>query len=87
MWENYRNTSPGSAKSILNIEELATVFHFPITAVSTTELKKIASRKGSLADGLAVDGRIEDGRHETREELLSVIPAEAGIRASKLFRF
>ncbi|MDE2018818.1 MAG: hypothetical protein KGJ13_00530 [Patescibacteria group bacterium] len=34
-------------QSILNIEELATIYHFPIAAVTTTELEKIASRKGS----------------------------------------
>ncbi len=47
MYDSYRNLVPGSKKSILNIEELATIYHFPITAVSTTELEKIASRKGS----------------------------------------
>jgi hypothetical protein len=47
IYENYRNIVPCRKKSILNIEELATIFHFPITAVSTTELEKIASRKGS----------------------------------------
>ena len=33
-------------QSILNVEELATVYHFPIAAVGTTELEKIPSRKG-----------------------------------------
>ena len=36
----------GKAPSILNIEELATLYHFPIAAVGTTELEKITSRKG-----------------------------------------
>lgn len=52
LWENYSHIMPGPAKSILNIEELATIFHFPITAVSTTELEKIASRKGSPPAGV-----------------------------------
>jgi hypothetical protein len=52
IWENYSKIMPGPAKSILNIEELATIFHFPITAVSTTELEKIASRKGAPPAGV-----------------------------------
>lgn len=53
MWESYKNVSPGKANAtILNIEELATLLHFPITAVSTTELEKIGSRKGSPPAGL-----------------------------------
>ncbi len=52
MYESYRNISPSAKKSILNIEELATIFHFPIAAVSTTELEKISSRKGSPPAGI-----------------------------------
>jgi hypothetical protein len=33
-------------KCILNTEELATVYHFPIATVGTTELQKVGSRKG-----------------------------------------
>jgi hypothetical protein len=33
-------------KCILNTEELATVYHFPIGTVGTTELQKVGSRKG-----------------------------------------
>jgi hypothetical protein len=47
LFEAYRRFSPGSHKSILNIEELATLFHFPLAIVSTTELEKIESRRGS----------------------------------------
>jgi hypothetical protein len=53
IWEAYRNIVPLKGnKAILNIEELATIMHFPITAVSTTELEKIGSRKGSPPAGV-----------------------------------
>ncbi len=52
MYESYRNVVPSNRKSVLNIEELATIFHFPIAAVSTTELEKIPSRKGSPPAGV-----------------------------------
>jgi hypothetical protein len=35
----------GGAKCMLNVEELATLYHFPIGTVGTTELQKVASRK------------------------------------------
>ena len=58
MWESYKNIAPGKKdKAILNIEELATLLHFPITAVSTTELEKIGSRKGAPPAGVPL---IED---------------------------
>jgi hypothetical protein len=47
LYENYRHFTPSHHESILNIEELATVFHFPLAVVSTTELEKVESRKGS----------------------------------------
>jgi len=48
IYERYRDMmfTPFKKQSILNIEELATVYHFPIAAVGTTELEKIPSRKG-----------------------------------------
>lgn len=52
LYESYRNISPSAKKPILNIEELATIFHFPIAAVSTTELEKIPSRRGSPPSGI-----------------------------------
>jgi hypothetical protein len=53
IWENYSKILPGKANAaILNIEELASILHFPITAVSTTELEKIGSRKGSPPAGV-----------------------------------
>jgi len=47
LFEHYRKFSPSHHESILNIEELATVFHFPLGIVSTTELEKVESRRGS----------------------------------------
>jgi hypothetical protein len=47
LYESYKYFSPNSTESILNIEELATVFHFPLAVVSTTELEKVESRRGS----------------------------------------
>ena len=52
IYENYRHISPSPRKSVLNIEELASIYHFPIAAVSTTELEKIPSRKGSPPAGV-----------------------------------
>jgi hypothetical protein len=48
IYERYRDMSftPFKKQSILNVEELATVYHFPIATVGTTELEKIPSRKG-----------------------------------------
>jgi len=54
IYEAYRHFSPGPHKSILNIEELATVFHFPLAVVSTTELEKVESRKGSPPASLPI---------------------------------
>jgi len=52
IYEDYRNISPSDKRSILNIEELASIYHFPIATVSTTELEKISSRKGSPPAGI-----------------------------------
>jgi hypothetical protein len=51
-YEEYRHIVPSAKKAILNIEELATIYHFPIATVSTTELEKISSRKGSPPAGI-----------------------------------
>ena len=44
-YEAYAHAKPRSNKCVLNVEELATMYHFPINAVGTTELEKVASRK------------------------------------------
>ncbi len=47
----------GSAKSsILNIEELATVFHPPITAVGAPKLMRLETRKGEPPGNLPIGG-------------------------------
>lgn len=47
IYDHYYHTVPAHHESVLNIEELATVFHFPIAAISTSELEKVESRKGT----------------------------------------
>lgn len=47
MYERYTHISHDHHAPILSIEELATIYHFPITAVTTTELEKIESKKGA----------------------------------------
>ncbi len=47
IYEHYYHALPANHESILNIEELATVFHFPSMAISTTELQKVESRRGT----------------------------------------
>ena len=54
LWEHYKHFAPTHHESILNIEELATVFHFPLATVSTTELEKVESRKGSPPAALPI---------------------------------
>jgi len=54
LYESYRHFAPTHHESILNIEELATVFHFPLATVSTTELSKVESRKGSPPASLPI---------------------------------
>jgi len=46
IYERYRDLIFNHHKSILNIEELATVYHFPIVGVESTYLEKVESRKG-----------------------------------------
>lgn len=46
LYERYRDLIFNSHKPVLNIEELATIFHFPIVGVESTYLKKVESRRG-----------------------------------------
>jgi hypothetical protein len=47
LYERYHHLSHLGKAPLLNIEELATVFHFPTTPVATSELEKVESRKGT----------------------------------------
>lgn len=47
IYERYTHFSNSHHAPILNIEELATLYHFPITAVTTTEMEKIESKRGA----------------------------------------
>ncbi len=44
-YDAYAHARPRNNKCVLNTEELATIYHFPINAVGTTELAKVPSRK------------------------------------------
>lgn len=54
IYEHYHHLTPMHHESILNIEELASVFHFPLAVVSTTELEKVESRKGGPPASLPI---------------------------------
>jgi hypothetical protein len=54
IYEHYRKILPAHHKSILNIEELATLFHFPTVTITTTELEKVGSKKGTPPASLPV---------------------------------
>jgi hypothetical protein len=61
MFERYTHVSQNHHAPILNIEELATLYHFPITAVTSTQLEKIESKKGAPPASLPVmeDSEVE----------------------------
>jgi hypothetical protein len=46
IYERYRDLIFNPHKPILNIEELATIYHLPIVGVESTYLEKVESRKG-----------------------------------------
>jgi len=60
MYERYTHISHDHHAPILNIEELATIYHFPITAVTTTQLEKVESKKGSPPATLPVIEETEE---------------------------
>ncbi len=62
IFERYRDLtlSPKKPVPILNIEELATICHFPITAVTSPQLQRIESKKGTPPPNLPI---LENERH------------------------
>ncbi len=51
----YRTRDFPSKTSIFNIEELATIFHFPLTTVKSPRLKRVAVKRGSPPPELPVE--------------------------------
>jgi len=64
MYERYTHVAHNHHAPILNIEELATLYHFPITAVSSTQLEKIESKKGAPPATLPIFEEDEPGENE-----------------------
>jgi hypothetical protein len=62
LFEHYAHFLPthNHPESILNIEELATIFHFPLGVVSTSELDKVESRRGSPPASLPIVDEEQD---------------------------
>jgi len=55
LWDNYVKLKwPRGKKSILNIEELATIYHFPSIAVEAPLLRKLPVKKGEPPQGLPI---------------------------------
>jgi hypothetical protein len=54
LYERYQHLTHQSKPALLNIEELATIYHFPTAAISTTELAKVESRTGTPPASLPV---------------------------------
>jgi len=54
VYEKYRDLVFNKHKPILNIEELATLYHFPILGVESTYLEKVESRKGGPPTALPI---------------------------------
>lgn len=54
MWDSFKRMQWPRKKSVLNIEELATIYHFPAIMVSAPLLRRVATRKGEPPAGLPV---------------------------------
>ncbi len=54
VYEKYRDMIFNAHNSVLNIEELATIYHFPIAGVESTYLEKVESRKGGPPPDLPI---------------------------------
>ncbi|MFH0814706.1 MAG: hypothetical protein V1902_01250 [Candidatus Falkowbacteria bacterium] len=69
--EVYRQRNPDTGKGFytLNIEELASLYHFPYMTVKAATLKKIDSKKVSAPFGLPIEEGIASRSKETSLEL------------------
>ncbi len=55
IFKAYRYRMMGRKNSIMNVEELATIFHFPAIAVKSPMLRRLSSRKGEPPAGLPME--------------------------------
>lgn len=55
LWESYKKMRWPRKRSVLNIEELATIYHFPSLVVEAPLLRRIPSKKGEPPAGLPVE--------------------------------
>lgn len=55
MWESYKRLYWPRRISILNIEELATIYHFPSIVVEAPLLRRLGAKKGEPPAGLPVE--------------------------------
>lgn len=55
IFKAYRYRMMGRKNSVLNVEELATIFHFPAIAVKSPMLRRLSSRKGEPPAGLPLE--------------------------------
>ena len=55
LYDNYRIRHFPKIFSVLNTEELATIYHFPLTSVKPPLLRKIESKRGSPPPELPVE--------------------------------
>ncbi|MDD5547377.1 MAG: hypothetical protein PHN74_00540 [Candidatus Pacebacteria bacterium] len=54
-WYKLRGFSSSKPYPVLNAEELATIFHFPITSVGAPLLRRLETRKGEPPHGLPIE--------------------------------
>ena len=55
IWDSFKRLQWPRKKSILNIKELATIYHFPAIMVSAPLLRRVATRKGEPPAGLPTE--------------------------------
>ncbi|PIP17897.1 MAG: hypothetical protein COX43_01735 [Parcubacteria group bacterium CG23_combo_of_CG06-09_8_20_14_all_35_9] len=65
-----RNPIRGESSYILNIEELATLFHFPMMEIKVPLVKKTEAKRGRAPVGLPVEELAEEKRGYIRPEVM-----------------